>query len=126
LLNFAVKIGEEDKEILLLASFPPSYDHLVTTLLYGKETLAFEEVTGSLLSHETWRKLANDHANGHVARFKPKRKRDKFKGKNGRGKQYRSMSRSAQGGEAHLDAKDVECYYCHKKGHHRKFCRLMK
>ena len=34
LLNFAVKIGEEDKVIFLL--LPPSYDHLVTTLLYGK------------------------------------------------------------------------------------------
>jgi hypothetical protein len=125
-LNFAVKIREEDKEILLLASLFPSYDHLVTTLLYGKETLAFEEVTGSLLSHETWRKLANDQTDGPVARFEPKRKRDKFKGKNGRGNQYQSMSQLTQGGEAHVDAKDVECYYCHKKGHHRKFCRLMK
>jgi hypothetical protein len=51
LLNFAVNIGEEDKEILLLASLPPSYDHLVTTLLNRKGTLAFEEVTRSLLSH---------------------------------------------------------------------------
>jgi hypothetical protein len=50
LLNFGVKIGEEDKAILLLASLRPSYDHLVTTLLYGKETLAFEEVMGSLVT----------------------------------------------------------------------------
>jgi hypothetical protein len=126
LLNFGVKIGEEDKAILLLASLPPSYDHLVTTLLYGKETLVFEEVTGSLLSHEMRRKPVNDQADGLVARFNPKHGRDKFKGKNGKGNQYRSMSRSAQGGESRLDAKDMECYYCHKKGHYRKFCRLMK
>ena len=44
LLNLGVKIGEEDKAILMLASIPPSYDHLIMTLLYGKETLAFEEV----------------------------------------------------------------------------------
>ena len=50
LLNFAVKIGEEDKAILLLLSLPHSYDHMVTTLSYGKETQAFEEVTRSLLS----------------------------------------------------------------------------
>jgi hypothetical protein len=49
-----------------------------------------------------------------------------LRGKNGRGKQYRSMSQLTQGREAHLDAKDVECYYCHKKGHHIKFCILMK
>jgi hypothetical protein len=39
LLNFGVKIKEEDKVILLLASLPPFYDHLVTTLLYDKDTL---------------------------------------------------------------------------------------
>jgi hypothetical protein len=31
-----VKIEEEDKAILLLSSLPFSFDHLVTTLLYGK------------------------------------------------------------------------------------------
>jgi hypothetical protein len=72
------------------------------------------------------RKPVNDQVDGLVAQLEPKRERDKFKGKNGRGKQSRSMSRSAQGGESRSDAKDVECYYCHKKGHYRKFCRLMK
>jgi hypothetical protein len=90
-----VKIGEEDQVILLLASLPPSYDHLVTTLLYGKKTLAFKEVTGSLLSYKTWRKLVNNQANRLVTRFEPKHERDKFKGKNARDKQYRSMSQSA-------------------------------
>jgi hypothetical protein len=52
-LNFGGKIEEKDKAIVLLASLPSLYDHLVTTLLYGKETPAFEEVTGSLFSHET-------------------------------------------------------------------------
>jgi hypothetical protein len=47
-----VKIVKEDKVILLLALLAPSYDHLVMTLLYGKETLAFEKVTRSLLSYE--------------------------------------------------------------------------
>jgi hypothetical protein len=126
LLKFAVKIGEEDKAILLLASFPPSYDHLATTLLYGKETLAFEEVMGSLLSLETQRKPINDQTDALVARFEPEYGRDKFKRKNGKGKQYWSMSRSAQGGESQSYAKDVECYYCHKKGYYIKFCRLMK
>ena len=95
LLNFGVKIGEKDKAILLLASIPTSYNHLITTLLYGKKTPAFEEVTGSLLLHETRRKPVNDQADGLVAQFEPKRGRDKFKGKNGRGKQSRSMSRLA-------------------------------
>ena len=86
LLNFVVKIGEEDKAILLLALLTPCYDHLVTILLYGKETPAFEEVTRSLLSYETWRKPVNDQANGLVVRFETKCERDEFKGKNGKGK----------------------------------------
>jgi hypothetical protein len=60
LFNFGVKIGEEDKAILIFASLPPLYDHLVTTLLYIKETLVFEEVIGSLLLHEMRRKPIND------------------------------------------------------------------
>jgi hypothetical protein len=40
---------------------------------------------------------------------------DYSKGKNGKGKQSQSKSRSAQDGESQPDAKDVECYYCHKK-----------
>jgi hypothetical protein len=38
LLNFGVRIEQEDKTILLLALLPLSYDHLVMTLLYEKET----------------------------------------------------------------------------------------
>jgi hypothetical protein len=49
LLNIEVKIEKEDKKILLLASLPPWYDHLVTKLLYGKKTLELEKVTGDLL-----------------------------------------------------------------------------
>ena len=43
--GFNVKVDEEDKTIL------PSYDHLVTRLMYG-ETLKLEEVTSAFLSHE--------------------------------------------------------------------------
>jgi hypothetical protein len=76
LLNFTMKIGEEDKAILMLASLPPSYDHPVTTLLYGKENLVFEEVTKSLLSHEMRRKPIDDQADGLMARFEPNRRRE--------------------------------------------------
>ncbi|VFQ77330.1 unnamed protein product [Cuscuta campestris] len=38
-----VKIEEEDKALLLLASLPSSFDNIVTTLLFGKETLKFDE-----------------------------------------------------------------------------------
>ena len=34
-LAFDVKIDEEDKALILLILFPQSYDHIVTTMLYG-------------------------------------------------------------------------------------------
>ena len=51
LSSFGVNYEDEDKALLLLASFPTSFDHLVTTLMYGKETIVFEEVISALLSH---------------------------------------------------------------------------
>lgn len=46
-----VKLGEEDKALILLTSLPESFDHLVTTILYGKDTLKMEEVQSALLSN---------------------------------------------------------------------------
>ena len=60
LLPFQITFGDEDKAMLLLAS--QSYKNLVTTtLLYGKDTLKFEQVSGSLLSYnETSRVTSNE------------------------------------------------------------------
>ena len=38
LLTIDVKIDEEDKALILLSSLPQLYDHIVTIILYGKET----------------------------------------------------------------------------------------
>jgi len=45
LLAIDVKIDEEDKALILLSSLPQSYNHIVTTILYGKKILILEEVT---------------------------------------------------------------------------------
>jgi len=52
LLAVNVKIDEEDKALILLSPLPQSYDHIVTTMLYGKDTLILEEVISNLLSNE--------------------------------------------------------------------------
>ena len=44
LLAVNVKIDEENKALILLSSLPESYDHIITTILYGKETLILEKV----------------------------------------------------------------------------------
>ena len=51
LSSFGVNYEDEDKALFLLASLPTSFDHLVTTLMYEKETRVLEEVTSALLSH---------------------------------------------------------------------------
>ena len=44
-------ITEVDRALLLLASLPDSYDHLVITLMYGKTTLSLNEVSGALIEY---------------------------------------------------------------------------
>jgi len=56
LLTVDIKIDKEDKALILLSSLPESYDHIVTTILYGKETIILEEVTSTLLSNEIRKK----------------------------------------------------------------------
>ena len=45
-------MDEEDQTIIFLSSLPKSYNHLVTTILYGKDTLKMEEVKTTLLANE--------------------------------------------------------------------------
>ena len=45
-----VKLEEEDMTLILLNYLLRSYDNLVTTLMWGKETLELEEITSALLS----------------------------------------------------------------------------
>ena len=49
-------ITEVDRALLLLASLSDSYDHLVTTLMYGKTTLLLNEVSGVLIEHHRYKK----------------------------------------------------------------------
>ena len=44
-----VKIEEEDMALMLLNSLLESYDNLITTLMWGKETIELEEITSVLL-----------------------------------------------------------------------------
>ena len=61
LLAVDVMIVEEDKMLILLSSLTESYDHIITTMLYGKETLFLEEITSTLLYNEI-RKMPNQES----------------------------------------------------------------
>ena len=51
LSSFGVNYEDEDKALLLLLSLPTHFNYLVTTLMYGKETVVLDEVTNAFLSH---------------------------------------------------------------------------
>ena len=93
LLAVDVKIDEEDKALILLSSIPQSYDHIVTTMLYGKDILILEEVTGTLLSNEIRKRLnqAGEEESAHVVMGR------------GEGKTSQDSSKA--------------CHFCHMEGH---------
>ena len=59
-----VKINEEDKALILLSSLLELYDHIDTTMLYGKETLILEEVISTLLSNEIRKRQNQEERTG--------------------------------------------------------------
>ena len=83
LLNVGVKFEEEDKSLLLLCSLPPSFDALVTTLLYGKEILKYEDMVSVLRSNEQREKLTKEGVlqEGLVVEKRSERGRERFKQK---------------------------------------------
>ena len=115
LLQFKVTFDDEDKAILLLASLPSSYENLMTTLLYGKDTLKFEQVSGSLLSYNKTNKVASNESQALVTE-----NRGRNKGRMSRPQNDKSRGRSKS------RSKDYACYHCGKPGHMKKNCRVLK
>ena len=52
LLNIGVELEEEDKSLLLLCSLFGSFNPLIITLRYGRETLVYKEIVLVLRSNE--------------------------------------------------------------------------
>jgi hypothetical protein len=59
-------------------------------------------------------------------RFEQKRGMHKCKGKNDISRKRLPQSHLLKDEESRSDAKDVECYYCHKKCHYKRFCMVLK
>ena len=56
LAKVEVTVEDEDRAIILLCSLPGSYEHLITTLTYGKENIKLEDIVVALLAHNQRRK----------------------------------------------------------------------
>jgi hypothetical protein len=102
-----VKIDDEEMTIVFLCSLPDSYDHLVTTLTYGKEKVQVDDVVAALVSHEQRRKN-NSPKEPSGSTF---------------------MIRSNHSGEDKKDnnkKKGPQCYKCKEWGHKRAECSELK
>uniref|UniRef100_A0A2N9J6C2 CCHC-type domain-containing protein n=1 Tax=Fagus sylvatica TaxID=28930 RepID=A0A2N9J6C2_FAGSY len=112
MLRIDIKFEDEDKAMMLLTSLPASYEHLVTTLLYGKETLELEEVSGALLDHYQRKHKDSAESSGEGLVVKGYQDRGRKKDKDDKSARGRSKSKS----------KVVKCFKCQKKGHMKRDC----
>jgi hypothetical protein len=126
-----VQISEEDQALLLLASLPDSYEHFVTTLMFGKSTLKFNEVVQDIISHVTMKKSDNNFTSGSALNVES-RGRSSNKG-NGCGRSRsrtgRSKSRNPRNPnnfQNQNNSKIVECWNCGKTGHYKYQCKAPK
>ena len=51
-----VSLEDEDTAIILLSSLPPSYEHFINTLLYGRQLVSMADVKDFLSSKEVTKK----------------------------------------------------------------------
>ncbi|MCI08624.1 retrovirus-related pol polyprotein from transposon TNT 1-94, partial [Trifolium medium] len=80
------EMDDEDKTIILLCSLPGSYNHLVTTLTYGKDSITLTSITSALLSHCQRRQNAEGGSQGEGLYVQGGLDRGRNKGKAGSGK----------------------------------------
>ncbi|KAI4332242.1 hypothetical protein L6164_017166 [Bauhinia variegata] len=110
LLNLDENINDTDKALILLASLPDEYEHLIASMLAGKETITFKEATTALYSNEIRKKDKLEHrssaSEAHTVRGRSQSRKP--------GRRGRSRSKGKV-------AKD-ECAFCHEKGHWKKDC----
>ncbi|MBA0861868.1 hypothetical protein Goshw_001979, partial [Gossypium schwendimanii] len=98
LKNVDVQIDNENQDMLLLYSLPPSYKSFKETLIYGRDKLSFEYVKGHLLSRD---KLDNEFGSDSKA-----------------DKQASVLVASKK--------RDKRCCYCKKLGHVKADCYKLR
>src|ERR1044072_32213 len=117
--RLGLKIDDDVKAVVLLNSIPSSYDHLVTTLTYGKDEVALDSVSTALMAHAQRANRAEEEGGGSgdglFAREGADHGRDKGKressGKKKKSKCFKSKDRS-----------QAECFACKQKGHWKRDC----
>lgn len=120
ILSVEVKVDEENHVVIMLSSLPKSNKSIKTTLLVGKSRLTIDEVCILLcLRHIT-------SINQEVSQSqKVLWWNSKAWSRHGRSKTH-EKNFGLNCDHSKLRPKDVECHYCHKKGHVNKNQRPTK
>ncbi|MCO5597333.1 hypothetical protein L7F22_051409 [Adiantum nelumboides] len=121
------EFDDELKSIFLLCSLPSSWDIFCTSISNSAPNgkLVFNDVTNALLTEEIRRKSLEgaSHGDAYTASISQKQRgRDKCKNKSKSREQNPRSQSKKRNPSRERSAKNVECYYCHKKGHYKKKC----
>ncbi|MCO5567850.1 hypothetical protein L7F22_038543 [Adiantum nelumboides] len=117
-----VEFKDSVKAMFLLVTLPDSWDTFRTAISNSAplDGLKCADVESSLLMEEVSRKNVEDTKSSSAMHIRGRPKSRGNNEKNGHNKsKSRERSKSRTG-------KDVECYYCHKKGHVKKDCYKWK
>lgn len=106
-----VKFNGKDKVLMLLNSPPtsPTYENLVITLMWGKETLILKEIISAILSFNLRKKIGDENSKDEELVVRSNQECGRNKSRNGsRNNKARSKSNKR---------KDIQHYKCEKIGH---------
>ncbi|KAK4422118.1 Retrovirus-related Pol polyprotein from transposon TNT 1-94 [Sesamum alatum] len=112
-----VSIEDKDRAMILLCSLPFSYEHLVTTLTYGKEMIKVDEITAALLAHNQWKQNAGESSHGDSLYVK---------GNQERGRKLEECSGKWNSRSKSRGKKTIHCYKCKEPGHMKRDCPKLK
>ncbi|KAM0995986.1 hypothetical protein ACFX2C_006047 [Malus domestica] len=121
LLNLDEDIKDEDKALILLNSLPDFYEHFVTTIMHGKETVKFEDMSNALMNYEM-RHRDKNHDSTSEALFVRGRSSERISSSSRKKSQSRPRGNSKGRKTLEMD----ECAFCHNKGHWKKDCPRLK
>ncbi|KAL2622663.1 hypothetical protein R1flu_002868 [Riccia fluitans] len=110
-------MNDEDKAFILLRSLPNFLDHLVQTLMYGKDQLLFDDLYSTLLSEDSRKMIVKIKATSTTLTIERGRTRDRSGNGKARGG---SKGRSKSRGRSQHDKKEIECWNYGKTGHMKK------
>ncbi|KAG5528937.1 hypothetical protein RHGRI_029557 [Rhododendron griersonianum] len=104
------------------------YDHLVTTLLYGKDEIRFNDVFSTLINNEVRKKDQQVHRDPSSSALSVRGRTESRNRQSGR-RRSKSRGKSADKNQKSSDRKQIakdECAYCHEMGHWKKDCPKIK